>query len=91
MNEQSTTEPTNEEVEARARKILAEEAHLDRLRVRAKEARVRFDKAKEERELARIQCADVAKDAAAAGIPETELKELFGVNRTTVRRWIGKG
>jgi transposase len=31
-----------------------------------------------------------ALDAHADGIPETEIAKVLGVNRMTVRRWLGK-
>jgi DNA invertase Pin-like site-specific DNA recombinase len=34
--------------------------------------------------------AQTAIDAHAAGIPETEIAAALGVNRMTVRRWLGK-
>jgi len=49
-----------------------------------------WDRAKdEEREIAGSAYAAV-KEAADAGLPETEIADLIGVNRTTVRRALGK-
>jgi len=49
-----------------------------------------WDRAKdEEREIAG-RAYDAVKDAADAGLPETQIADLIGVNRTTVRRALGK-
>jgi len=49
-----------------------------------------WDRAKdEEREIAG-SAYDAVKEAADAGLPETQIADLIGVNRTTVRRALGK-
>jgi transposase len=36
------------------------------------------------------RAADAAAEAAREGLPETEIAHHLGVNRMTVRRWLGK-
>lgn len=42
-------------------------------------------------EAAMHRAAEWAEQAHAGGMPETEIARLLGVNRLTVRRWLGKG
>lgn len=46
--------------------------------------------AKTRLEQAKHRAADLAEQAARDGIPETEIARILGVNRLTVRSWLGK-
>lgn len=53
-------------------------------------AAARLSRARKQLDAAMEQAETAAISAAADGMPETEIARTLGVNRMTVRRWLGK-
>jgi transposase len=49
-----------------------------------------FAAARDESEYARGRCIELAIEAVADGISQHRIAELLGVDRMTVRKWVGK-
>jgi hypothetical protein len=49
-----------------------------------------FAATREEAEYARGRCMDLAVEATEAKMPQWRIAELLGVDRMTVRKWVGK-
>ncbi len=62
----------------------------DTLRQRMRDTGDRFAQNQADRKLLAENLAVLAREAAEAGISERDIAALMGVDRMTVRRWLGK-
>lgn len=69
---------------------LRQEAQLDTLKQQIAAKATELHSATRARTQVSAEAAHLARLAHATGMPETHIATAFGVNRRTVRRWLGK-